>query len=401
MSRVGMEVVVSACLALAGGFALGETAEIVVRNGGMAQGRASVAEWQGGVRDEKVFKKGPASLRIDGKGTAVQRIDGLAGKTIRIAGWIKTAGDAKAQVAVQSFAKGWSQNKWQQVVYRQNDSDWSAFEGAVTLPEWTEWSELKLFVEGESGHAWIDEVRDAAGDVDPGRRVSENDEIRTAEPPKGKPWEPTWCIYGWRPAWAAMHENFCARTKKGGIDVVALGDSITQGWGERMPAFVRKVDPKLVGVNYGIGGDSTRQVLWRIQHGEVDGISPKLVILAIGTNNLYGDQNGGSEEEIARGVAEIVKVLKEKLPKSKILLLSVLPRQNAYFCNRIYELNRRMQKLAEPGRVIWHDRTDLFQRAPCEIKAVLFVGDRLHLKESSYDVWEADLAPVVRSILAK
>jgi len=49
-------------------------------------------------------------------------------------------------------------------------------------------------------------------------------------------------------------------------------------------------------VNYGIGGDSTRQLLWRIQHGKVEGISPKAVVLMIGTNNLYGDQNAGTEE---------------------------------------------------------------------------------------------------------
>ena len=399
MHRFGAEIVAGVSLALVVGFARAEMVGIVVRNGGMAQGRSTVANWKGGVRDTEVFKTGPASLRIDGKGTALQRIDGLAGKTIRIAGWIKTTGDVKAQVAVQSFAKGWSKNKWFQLVYRQNDADWSAFEGSVTLPEWTEWSELKLYVEGTTGSAWIDELRDAAGEVDPGTAVSETDEIRSAEPPPGKPWEPAWCIYGWRPAWATMHDDFCARSRKGGIDVVALGDSLTMGWGERMPAFVKSVNPKLVGVNYGIGGDSTRQVLWRIQHGEVDGISPKAVILGIGTNNLYSDLNAGTEEEIARSVGEIVKVLKEKLPKTKIVLLSILPRENEWFCNRIYPINRRLAKLAEPGRVIWHDRTERFQDAPGKIRAELFNNDRLHLKTASYDVWEDALRPVLKDVL--
>ena len=59
--------------------------------------------------------------------------------------------------------------------------------------------------------------------------------------------------------------------------------------------------------DYGIGGDSTRQVLWRLGHGLVDGLAPKLVVLKIGTNNLYGDHNAGTDEEIARGIKTVVK----------------------------------------------------------------------------------------------
>ena len=372
---------------------------VVVRNGGMTQGGASVAEWHDSIRDTEVFKEGPASLRVDAKGVAYQRIEGMAGKRIRLAGWMKTSGKARAQVAVQSFAKGYSQNKWQQLIYRQDNSDWSSFNKEIELPEWTEWSEIKLLVEGESGSAWLDEVRDANGAVDAGKPVTEGDEIRSAAPPRGKPWEPAWCIYGWRAGWAGMHDGFKARSAKGGVDILALGDSIMQGWGDRVDAFAKSIDPSLTGANYGIGGDSTRQLIWRIQHDELKGLSPKVVLVGIGTNNLYDDVNGGSEDEIVRGVSEALSLLRKALPESRIILLSILPRQNDWFCNRIYPINAKLAKLADGKQVFWHDRTDVFQNGPADIKAELFGDDRLHLKAASYDVWEKDLAPVVRRVL--
>ena len=79
-------------------------------------------------------------------------------------------------------------------------------------------------------------------------------------------------------------------------------------------------------VDYGIGGDSTRQVLWHLGHGLVDGLASKLVVLKIGTNNLYGDHSAGTDEEIARGIETVVKTVREKLPKTRVLLLGILQR---------------------------------------------------------------------------
>ncbi len=374
--------------------ATAEAARVVVRNGGMVQGVNAVADWNGGVRDTEISKEGPASLRVDGKGTAAQRIDGLAGQSIRLTGWTRTAGGAKAQVAVQSFAEGYQQNKWQQLVYLQGDSDWTRFEKAITLPAWTKWSEIKLVAEG-NGQAWLDEVRDAAGEVDVGRPVTADAEMRRTAPPKGRPDMPAWCIYDWRPAWFDTHDGFVARTRQGGIDVVAYGDSITLGWGNGVDRLVKAANPALTAVNYGIGGDSTRQLLWRIGQGEVDGLSLRLIILAIGTNNLYGDQNAGSDEEIAAGVAAVVKLLRERLPGAKILLLSILPRENEYFCGRIHKINARLAKLAEDGKVIYHDRTALFLDASGGIRKDLFNTDLLHLAAPGYAVWDADLKPLL------
>src|SRR5687767_8720610 len=118
------------------------------------------------------------------------------------------------------------------------------------------------------------------------------------------------------------HEQFVQRARQGNVDVLFLGDSITAGWnGAGREVWRDKIEP-LKPANFGIGGDRTQHVLWRITNGELDGISPKLAVLMIGTNNS-GDH---SAEQIATGVEKIVRTLREKLPQTKVLVLGIFPR---------------------------------------------------------------------------
>ena len=117
-----------------------------------------------------------------------------------------------------------------------------------------------------------------------------------------------------------LHEKFLAEAKQGKIDLLFLGDSITQGWHDNA-VWKRFYGPRHA-ANFGIGGDRTEHVLWRLQHGEVDGIHPRVVVLMIGTNNS-GDNTSG---EIVAGIKAIVDELRKRLPDSKILLLGVFPR---------------------------------------------------------------------------
>ena len=96
-------------------------------------------------------------------------------------------------------------------------------------------------------------------------------------------------------SWMAMHEKFLSQAKKGNIDLLFLGDSITQGWNNN-EVWRRHFEPRKA-ANFGIGGDRTEHVLWRIQNGELEGIAPKVTVLMIGTNNsalihLRGDRPG-------------------------------------------------------------------------------------------------------------
>ncbi len=117
------------------------------------------------------------------------------------------------------------------------------------------------------------------------------------------------------------HEEFLALAREGTAGLVFLGDSITAGW-KRQQAIWDRAFGKYQPVNFGIGGDRTQHVLWRIENGELDGIKPKAVVIMIGTNNSALD----SAEAIARGITRIVETVRAKQPQAKILLLAVFPR---------------------------------------------------------------------------
>ena len=123
--------------------------------------------------------------------------------------------------------------------------------------------------------------------------------------------------------WVARQKSFNDRVAQGDTDLLLIGDSITQGWeGEGKGVWAKYYAPRKA-VNLGIGGDRTQHVLWRLDHGNLDGIKPKLAVLMIGTNNSNGNDN--TAEEIGAGIRAIVARLREKLPETKVLILAVFP----------------------------------------------------------------------------
>jgi lysophospholipase L1-like esterase len=216
-------------------------------------------------------------------------------------------------------------------------------------------------------------------------------------PAKDKPDVPAWGFYPKYPdAWQNLHNGYVARTKKGDIDVVFFGDSITQGWDS---GLWKEHFAPLKAVNYGIGGDSTRQVLWRIENGEIEGIQPKAFVLLIGTNNLYNDFNSGTEAEIAAGITKIVKTLNEKSPQAKILLLGILPRQNEWFTKRIEKVNAIISKLDDGKNVRYLDLADKYQTAVGKVIPELYNKDQLHLVKPGYAVLADAILPVLGELL--
>lgn len=191
------------------------------------------------------------------------------------------------------------------------------------------------------------------------------------------------------------------RTKRGGVDVVFLGDSITQGWGdvEAADSHWKRSHATLTFVNYGVGGDTTRQLLWRIDHGLFDGLTPKLVVVNIGTNNLYDDANGGTDEEIAEGVAAAVARVRSTAPGAKVLLLGVFPRQNDYFCSRIDRVNARSSQLDDGEAVRYLDLTPTFELTHGKVRPELYGEDQLHLSPAGYDAWAEAMRPALDAML--
>lgn len=397
-----------AVLGVAGGVVAAQP--VLIKNGGMTQGDDLPDEWRGkfgeveAARDTTIFKEGPASLRVrasGGKsGSAFQQIKGGAGAKVRIAGWIKSQGNVRAQAMVHAFAEGFKQNQFIQLHFTQGDSEWAQFEKEIELPAWTAFFNVGLMAEGD-GTAWLDEVRAGGAPVDPGVAKTPQQRMTSGPPPKGKPWEPGWGFYPQHPqAWQAMFQSQLERSKNGGVPIVFLGDSITQGWPDAGKAAWAKHFAPLGAVSYGIGGDSTRQVLWRIENGLFEGIEPRLVVLKIGTNNLYDDHNAGTDEEIARGIEAIVKRIREKLPKTRVLLLGVLPRQNEYFSGRIVRINEQIAKLGAAEGVTFLDVGERFAktRGKGDVRRELFHEDQLHLTPNGYDVFAEAIAAEVKKL---
>jgi lysophospholipase L1-like esterase len=118
-----------------------------------------------------------------------------------------------------------------------------------------------------------------------------------------------------------LHESFLARKSQGPIGLLFLGDSITARW-RTVPGLWQQDYGKYDPANFGISGDTTQNVIWRIENGELDGIHPKVVVLMLGTNNTKSNTG----EEIAAADAKIFRLIQEKVPGVKVLLLAIFPR---------------------------------------------------------------------------
>ncbi len=203
---------------------------------------------------------------------------------------------------------------------------------------------------------------------------------------------PTMKPQPWQRDWLSMHEAFASRAKSGPIDLLFLGDSITQAWaGDGRAVWDARYAP-LNAANFGIGGDETQNILWRLEHGEVDGIAPKIVVLMIGTNNL--GNSGHPAADTAAGVAAVVDVLKRKLPTAKILLLAIFPRDaqpGTPFRRQILQVNETISKISG---VTFLDIGEKFLAADGSIPADL-MPDALHLSPRGYQIWADAMGPTL------
>ena len=199
--------------------------------------------------------------------------------------------------------------------------------------------------------------------------------------------------------WMKRHDSFVERAKKGDVDVLFLGDSITQGWqGNGKEAWKKHIEP-LKAANFGIGGDRTQHVLWRVTEGkELEGIAPKVFVLMIGTNNM----SSNSAAEIADGVTAIVRELNRQRPYAKVLLLGVFPRgakADDKFRGKIKEVNATLAKLGDGKRVKYLDIGDKFLDPSGDLPKET-MPDFLHLSPKGYGLWadaiRADLAALMK-----
>jgi lysophospholipase L1-like esterase len=182
------------------------------------------------------------------------------------------------------------------------------------------------------------------------------------------------------------HAGFMAIAAKGNIDLLFVGDSITDHWPHVGPDTWGKY-AHFNPADFGVSGERTEDVLWRLTNGELDNIHPKVVVMMIGTNNLPA---GDKAEWIAAGVSKLVETIREKLPDSKILLLAIFPRNNPKdkpdFMDRIVAANAIIAKLDDGQHVFYLDIGAKFLGADGTVP-VEIMKDGLHPTAAGYQIW--------------
>lgn len=199
------------------------------------------------------------------------------------------------------------------------------------------------------------------------------------------------------------HQGFMNIATNSEFDILFLGDSITDLWNvEADPQGNpggKRVFSKYFGdvkvANFGISGDTTQGVLWRLQNGESKGHKPKAVMLMLGTNNT----GGSSGAEIAEGLGAIVLQLRNDFPDAKIMLLAIFPRgANASDFNRrkCEEANKIIARLHDGKHVFFTDINSKFLKPDGSL-----IGfrptDNLHPVEEGYEIWASAVAPTLKS----
>ena len=203
-------------------------------------------------------------------------------------------------------------------------------------------------------------------------------------------------------AWLKLHEAHVktVEANQGPVDVLLVGDSITIQWGSSWS----KHFPDRKAVNIGIGGDKTQNVLWRLDHGGVDGLKPRAIVLMIGNNNMFFTPETGVAAA-AQGVKACLANLREKFPEADVVVAKILPchAPKVRFYEDILLTNAEIDKLkldADP-KVKVLDLTKDFLNEDGTIKLDLFTSDKIHLSLSGYEVYAQRLAPLLKPALAR
>lgn len=201
-----------------------------------------------------------------------------------------------------------------------------------------------------------------------------------------------------------LHSSFLKRTKEGPVGLLFIGDSITEGW-RKAPEVWKRYYEQYQPANFGISGDRTQYLLWRLKDGELDTITPRVVVVMIGTNNLRHN----TVADIVTGNARIVEYIRTKLPQTKVLLLAVFPRgpskdKSGEITNdgvarsqMIDEVNEGLAKLDDGVRVRFLNINSVFLDASGKIPTDI-MPDQTHPSAAAYELWAKAMHPLLQEM---
>ncbi|MCG9695920.1 platelet-activating factor acetylhydrolase IB subunit [Shewanella sp. Isolate11] len=202
--------------------------------------------------------------------------------------------------------------------------------------------------------------------------------------------------------WKERHAAKLAEVKQkaDNVELLMIGDSITHWWEEDQGSPVwNKYYASRKPFNIGYAGDRTEHVLWRLDHGEIDGINPKLSVMMIGTNNI--GHGSSTPEQTVEGVKMILARLEQKLPETKVLLLSVFPRgtdEHDDLRKKVNQINLGLPALADGKQVYYLDIGSKFVDEN-KVLPKSIMPDLLHPNTKGYEIWAEAIEPSVAKLL--
>lgn len=197
-------------------------------------------------------------------------------------------------------------------------------------------------------------------------------------------------------AWNKMYTEDIALADQGGVDLLFVGDSITAGWNWDI---WQKNFSQYHPANFGIGGDHTGNLLWRLKYGHAEKLKPKAVVMLIGVNN-FGHLNE-TPRQVADGIKANLVLLRKIYPDAKILVNGVFPfEEQATSPKRamVKEANALVAKLNDNKHIFVKDYGSIFLQPDGSISKEV-MGDFLHPTAKGYQIWVDAMLPDIQKLM--
>ena len=206
------------------------------------------------------------------------------------------------------------------------------------------------------------------------------------------------------------HEQLLSKARQGHIDVYFEGDSITRRWGATdYPQLLENWNKNFHGWNaadFGWGGDTVQNILWRLTEGELDGVHPKVIVVMAGTNDVGGALRDGVDatvvEQVTNGMRAALELIQRKAPDATVILMGMTPRTDsrggASVMPTIDAINERYAQFADGRRIRYVNINAQLARADGAPREGVTV-DGLHLSLIGYQVWADALRPIFTELL--